>query len=55
MYSVENIVNNFVIYFDPKFCFWRAIMANIKIDLTKTIKNMKPMHGGGQPPSPTKR
>ena len=28
-------------------------MANIKFDLTKTVKKMKPMHGGGQPPSPT--
>ena len=25
-------------------------MANIKIDLTKQVKPMKPMHGGGQPP-----
>ncbi len=25
-------------------------MANIKIDITKKIKKMKPMHGGGQPP-----
>ena len=26
------------------------IMAVIKIDLSNTVKNMKPMHGGGQPP-----
>ena len=25
-------------------------MANIQIDLTKTVKKMKPMHAGGQPP-----
>ena len=28
-------------------------MAIINIDLNKTIKKMKPLHGGGQPPSPT--
>ena len=28
-------------------------MATVKIDLNKTVKRMKPMHGGGQPPSPT--
>ena len=28
-------------------------MAIINIDLNKVIKKMKPMHGGGQPPSPT--
>ncbi len=28
-------------------------MAIINIDLNKAVKNMKPLHGGGQPPSPT--
>ena len=28
-------------------------MATIRIDANKVIKKMKPMHGGGQPPSPT--
>jgi hypothetical protein len=28
-------------------------MAIINVNLNKTVKNMKPMHGGGQPPSPT--
>ena len=28
-------------------------MATIKVDLSTPIKAMKPMHGGGQPPSPT--
>lgn len=28
-------------------------MANIKIDLSTPIKKIKPLHGGGQPPSPT--